>query len=750
MQPYGRTIAAGMYFLTLVAGSALASQGTPTRAEIKPFIDASDSLGNATTNWMAESMTGGVCVVDVDGDGWDDLFFPNDGAPDTPLALLGEVFPARVGNALYLNQGAAGGAVVWSANVAATAGVAGLGSKGIGCSAADYDNDGDVDLYVTNGQRGFALAGVGGMRIDGGIHIQVLDPTVFVSATTDGFYECEGRNTLSRTDGDPDSDGIPNFTDVTAGAGAGDCRHGSSSAWGDFDLDGDADLYVGNFVEPDFMAFTQAFFNATRDTLYENNGDGTFSDVTLAAGVAGRKMYNYELDGERVDSFDPFFTDSLGRTVGEDHSLTHVVGFMDYDGDRYPDIFSVSDTPGTISIYHNNQDGTFTDVTEAAGVDVMGTWMGIAWADVDGDGDFDMYNSNFGADWYTKRKTTETFIDLEAAVNNRWKKGQVSNALWRFDGVREIAIDGEPVPVPLVADIGPALNIEWGPEMAPATPDPTQIQQDQARLPTGLMHTEFSFGTAFFDFDNDSYPDLYLVGSLGRGCGASKCALPLGGEQYAMRGAGRLLQNLGLQGMVWRDVTLETETFDIDGVDYATGDRLAIDYHEHGRSCAKGDFNNDGYPDFVITNAGGFDSTLPGIPDIDPAVASPLVSKAFVPGKTFLFINPGYDNGWLKVRLIGTTSNRSALGAVVRVTLAESKRVLIDQVVSGTSYTAQHSLTLMFGLGDESVEKLEIEWPSGIVETYHDVDQNQVLTFTEGSGSDGDSDGDSDSDSDSD
>jgi hypothetical protein len=669
-------------------------------------------------------MSSGVAVVDVNGDGRDDLFFSNDGAPDMPGEMLAE-YQDQIGNSLFLNLGTSpAGSVEWSENVAEQAGVRGLGHKGIGVSAADYDNDGDQDLYVTNGQRGFGMAGFGGMRVEGGERMQPLPPDVFVSERTDGFHECEGRNTLYRNDGDTDGDGIPNFTDVTEEAGVAECRHGSSTAWADVDLDGDLDLYVGNFVEPDWMAFNEEFFNGTRDTLFRNNGDGTFTDITIEAGVPGRKMFAYDWNGERIPAFNPELEDSRGRTVGEDHSTTHVVGFMDYDGDFYPDLFSVSDAPGTIAIFHNNGDGTFTDVSEEAGVDLSGDWMGIAFGDIDGDGDLDMFNSNFGSDWFTKAKSVDTFMIADAGELNRWGKGTSANKLWRFDGVREIEVDGQVIPVPIVADIGRAMDIEWG-EVPPGTIDPAAILREQTYTPLGLEHTEFGFGSIFLDFDNDTRQDLYVVGSLGRGCGETKCETPPGGERFNQRGPGRLLQNLGNGGMSWRDVTFETQTFNIAGEDYETGERLGLDFHEQGRGAAKGDFNGDGFPDFVVTNIGGFDSNFPEVPEMQEGM------KAFTPGPTFVYLNPGYDNNWLKVKTEGTLSNRDGIGALVRVTLPSGK-VLVEQVTSGTSYLSQNSLTLIFGLGDAaSVDRVDVQWPSGWIDTLLDVGANQLINVTE-------------------
>ena len=714
---------AGFVYGHAATSARAAGEETLSRAEIKPFINASGAINHASTSWVMETMSNGVCVGDFNSDNWDDLFFPSDNAPDAPS----EFFAAFQDhdNKLYINRGDKDGdGIPEFEEVSTVAGVTGKGTKGIGCTVGDYNNDGRADLYITAGQRGFGFQGHGGIRLEGGERVEMLPTDVFVSERTDGFYECEGANILYRNDGN-DAAGVPSFTDVTDEAGVAECRQGSSAAFADIDLDGDLDLMVGNFVESEWWFFNEENFNGTRDTLFENNGDGTFTDITEQAGVGGRKMVSYRWEGQKIAAFNPDIKDSKGRTVGEDHSTTHVVGFLDYDGDRFPDLISVSDAPGVISIFHNNGDNTFTDVTEASATDIAGDWMGIAFADVDGDGDLDMFNSNFGSDWFTKKKASDTYMIADAGEFNRWGKGSPANKLWRFDGVREIEIDGRKVPVPIIADLSRSLSIEWG-EVPPATLDPDLILRDESYSPMGLEHTEFGFGSIFFDFDNDTHQDLYFVGSIIRGCGDTKCQPPPGGERFNQRGPGRLLQNLGKEGMYWREVTFDTQTFNIDKEDYQTGERVAWDYHEQGRGVAKGDFNNDGYVDFVVSNLGGPDSNLADTPTL------PNGMKEFRPGPSFLYINPGYDNHWLKVKLEGNKSNRDGIGALVRVTLP-SGRVLVEQVTSGTSYLSNHSFTLMFGLGKASrVSKLEVSWPSGEVDSFTNVRINRIVKVTEG------------------
>ena len=693
-----------------------------SRAKIKSFLNASSALNHASTSWLMETMSNGVCVGDFNADGWDDIFFPSDNAPDAPPPFFANFQDHD--NKLYINRGDKDGdGIPEFEEVSTVAGVTGKGTKAIGCTVGDYNNDGRADLYITAGQRGFGFQGHGGIRLEGGERVAILPPDVFVSERTDGFYECEGKNILYRNNGNNPA-GVPTFTNVAAEAGVEECRQGSSAAFGDIDLDGDLDLMVSNYVDSDWFFFQEEFYNGSRDTLFENNGDGTFTDITEKAGVGGRKMFSYR-EGQRIPTFNPDIKDSKDRTVGEDHSATLSVGFLDYDGDRYPDLISLSDIPGVISIFHNNGDNTFTDVTEEAATDIAGGWMGIAFADVDGDGDLDMFNPNFGSDWFTKKKASTTYLVTVAAKFNRWNKGSVVNKLWRFDGVREIEKDGRKVPVPILADLSRALSIEWG-ELPPATLDPDAIPHDKSYTPVGLEHTEFGFGSIFLDFDNDTHQDLYFAGSVFRGCGETKCQTPPGAEQMWHRGPGRLLQNLGKEAMYWRDVTFDTQTFNIDKEDYQTGERVAWDYHETGRGVAKGDFNNDGYVDFVVSNLGGTDSNLPETPTL------PNGMKEFRPGPTFLYINPGYDNHWLKVRLEGNKSNRDGIGALVRVTLP-SGRVLIKQVTSGTSYLSNHSFTLIFGLGKASrVSKLEVSWPSGEVDSFTNVRINRTVKVTEG------------------
>ena len=243
-------------------------------------------------------------------------------------------------NALYRNLGDGR-----FADVTLQAGVGDTG-WGMGCVAADYDNDGDTDLYITN----------------------------------------YGPNRLYRNNGDG------TFTDVTHEADADDPRWSTGAAFGDYDLDGELDLYVANYLDfdPDSPQPDRAFcqwkslavfcgprsLRGAADRLYRNNGDGTFTDVTTSAGVEDRdKHYGF------------------------------AVLFSDYDGDGWPDLFIANDSTPNL-LYHNQGDGSFREVGVETGVaySYQGkgqAGMGAAFGDYDGDGFLDLFVTNFAGDYNT-------------------------------------------------------------------------------------------------------------------------------------------------------------------------------------------------------------------------------------------------------------------------------------------------------------------------------------------------------------
>jgi enediyne biosynthesis protein E4 len=283
------------------------------------------SHGGTGQKYMIETLGSGVCLLDFDSDGWLDIYFVQAGAisADRPRTQT-------TGSILYRNRGDG-----TFENVTARAGLGGTG-YGMGCTAADIENDGDEDLYVT----------------------------------------AFGRNTLYRNNGDG------TFTDVTESAGVGDPRWGTSAAFGDYDNDSLPDLYVVNYVDfslannvycgdlkPGYRTYCHPkTFNGVPDVLYHNEGGGRFRDVTKQAGV-----------------YDPG-----GKGLG--------VVWGDFDSDGWQDLYVANDSTPNF-LYHNNGNGTFVEIGQRAGV-ALGeeglprAGMGIAVGDCDQDGREDLFVTN--------------------------------------------------------------------------------------------------------------------------------------------------------------------------------------------------------------------------------------------------------------------------------------------------------------------------------------------------------------------
>jgi len=532
---------------------------------IAEFNDVAQKAGLTVTNvfgekhstaYILESTGTGVAIFDYDNDGWPDIFLVN----GTTLEGSASTAPT---NHLYRNNHDG-----TFSDVTEKAGLLGTG-WGQGVCVGDYDNDGWEDLYVT-------------------------------------YY---GKNRLYHNLGGK-------FEEVAEKAGvAGDGKSwGSGCAFLDYDRDGQLDLVVANYAVFDLVQpappgkYPTCLWKgiavfcgprglpASKNILYRNLGKGRFQDVTAPS--------------------------HIDRTMG--HYCFSVSPF-DYDNDGWPDIYMACDSAPSI-LYHNNHDGTFTDIGILSGVAYNAdgreqAGMGSTVADYDGDGYLDLFRTNFSDD---------------------------TSTLYHNNG------DGTFTDVTYLAGLG--------------------------------NHTQYlGWGTMFFDFDNDGWPDLLLVNghvypevdSLQLGIEYSEPKL-----LYHSRGNGTFADVSQIAGP---GITARTPA----------------------RGLAVGDLWNDGRLSAVIVNRN--------------APPNLLVNQ-----KT-------YPNHWIEIKTVGTRSNRSGIGA--RVSISTDLRQQTSEVRSGSSYISNSDMRVHFGLGAANqIRYVEIHWPSGLAERFRKVAVDNIVTLTEGWG----------------
>ncbi len=511
-----------------------------------------------------------------------------------------------------------------------------LETTGCGVAFYDYDNDGWLDIFLVSGSR--------------------LEGFPAGQAPTSHLF----KNNRDGT-----------FTDVTAQAGLLHSGWGQGVCVGDYDNDGYEDLFVTYFG---------------KNVLYHNNGNGTFTDVTEKAGVGGNgKRWNtgcafldYDRDGH-LDLFVANYIDLDLATAPVPES-----GPCLYKG-----VMVACGPPGLNGgkniLYRNNGNGTFTDVTEQAGIlDANGTFgLGVLTADFDNDGWPDIYvaNDSTASALYQNRKNGK-FVDIamEAgcalSADGKPQAGMgVSAADYDLDGNLDIVKTNFAGDTPsLYHNIGGATF-------------------EDATFAAGLgRHTQFlGWGCGFFDMDNDGWPDILICN----------------GHVYPEVEQLKTEAGYAQQKLLYKN--LRNGRF--DDVSLQAGPGITVPVASRG--CAFGDFDNDGDIDVVV-------NTVNDYPQL-------------------LRCDSSSGHNWIKVRTIGTKSNRSGIGARLRCVTHppdESKpHQQIDEVRSGGSYISQNDLRVHFGLGKaEKVDVLEIRWPSGQVDTLKDVKVNQLIFVKEGEG----------------
>jgi hypothetical protein len=484
-------------------------------------------------------------------------------------------------------------------------------TMGGGAAFLDYNRDGRLDIFLVNS----------------GCH------KFSVNCTSSG-------NALYRQNADG------TFTDVTKAAGLTSSGYGQGVAVGDFDNDGYPDIYVTGFP---------------RNYLFHNNGDGTFTDITGKAGVAASGwstsavFFDYNHDG-LPDLF-------VARYLDWDYDKNIWCGERrpGYRTYCHPDQFK----PTSSILYRNNGDGTFTDVTKEAGVDVPGKALGAVAFDFNRDGWLDLFVANDAVRNHLFRNNkngtfTEMALDAEVAYSSM---GKPQSGM----GVDAADVDGDGWPDLWVT------NIDYEPNNLLHNNHDETFTDVTIQSHLGSVALLFSgFGTRFVDFDNDGWLDMFVLN------GHPLDNVELYHEGVSAQERPFLLHNIG--GKQFEEVGPQH------------GDVFTRKLN--GRGLAVGDFDNDGDEDILLVQNGG----------------SPILLRN----------DGGNRNAWIGFELEGTRSGRDAIGAVVTVTAGGRK--LVRELVGGASYCSAHDQRLLIGLGNaEKVTNVVINWPSGAVSTEHDL-----------------------------
>jgi hypothetical protein len=505
-----------------------------------------------------------------------------------------------------------------------------------GCGAAffDYDQDGWLDIFLVNGSR-FETAWPAGAAPVSRLYKNNRDGT-FTDVTIESGIGRSGWG-CGCCVGDFDNDGWDDlfvsywgdcslwknlgngkFVDVAAKAGvttrtkSGLKRHNTGCAFVDYDRDGRLDLFVANYIDFDpktaplpesgpcqYKGMTVACgppgLQGGKNILFHNNGDGTFTDVSAAAGIL-------KTEG----------TYGLGVAV------------FDFDNDGWPDIYVAYDSNSS-ALYRNNHDGTFREMAVEAGAAYSPdgkpqAGMGVSVADYDCDGSLDLVKTNFAGD---------------------------ATSLYRNQGSGSF--------------------------------DDQTFQSGLGRITRFL-----GWGVSFVDFDNDGWPDIVLCNGH---------VYPEVGETLTESGYRQhkvAYRNLG-NGR-FQEVTGQLGPGIMEAVP--------------GRGMAVGDFDNDGDLDLLV-------NCINDVPQL-------------------LRCDSSLKHNWIKVKAVGTKSNRTGIGARIYCTTGEHRQM--DEVRSGGSYISQGDLRVHFGLGTAATADLEVRWPSGAVDRLPKVAVNRVITVVEGQG----------------
>jgi hypothetical protein len=622
-----RATAAGL----VIAGAELI-EGNRTIAGDAHFVDVAHAAGVDFENryypaflpenrdkplafGMLKYGPGGMTAVDYDGDGFYDLFVPD----GVEARLFRNLKNGRF------------------EDVTAAAGLSGLDGVGVGLFA-DYDNDGDKDAFIS----------------------RTFKP-----------------NQLWRNNGDG------SFTDVTQKSGIGaDCCT-TVGSWGDVDNDGWLDLYVGRYLEPRTQIPTSFYArNGEPNQLYHNNGDGSFTNITDKAGVGDTGL-------------------CLGTVFG------------DYDDDGDADLYVVNDF-GRKTLYRNEGDGTFKDVTVESGTLAYGAGMSASFGDYDNDGRLDIYVANIRSEeaWFAEWPTVFRYM------LNSFRQG-----VWITD-------------MPLYLQILKQSGFGFVQVFQDMASGNTLLRNrgdgrfEDTTWQAGANPPGWFWGSGFADFDNDGWQDIYAAN----------------GWVYNDRGTEIELQFLN--NVVTKQKEYKTGAF-FNPANFGKLSWHGWERNRHLRSKGPGPDGRIGFEE--IGRAAGTDLLLNSrgvaVADFWNRGALDIAVAASTDRHALLRNEVGVRRNWLAVELTGAGpaqpkgSNRDAVGA--RVTIIYKGQRQMREVALGDGYASQNSLRLYFGLGGERSQatgaeapaglELIVKWPrSGIVQRFKDVPADQIVGIEEG------------------
>jgi len=554
-----------------------------------------------------------------------------------------------------------------------------LKSRGApGVAVWDYDNDGDMDIYVTNGPGVPNGLYQNQYRENNG---QVIFKELAISAGVDATSQDSSGVCYGDIDNDGDSDlmvlgnghenrlfennGDGSFNDITMASGvAGDRENSTACSMGDIDNNGLLDLVVANTFDmrTHDVIFNVGFEKSQHNVLYKNMGDNIFGDISRASGFNNNAL--------------------MPATNNGLPTLSWAIAMVDYDLDGDIDIMQADDQggfPGNafggsdrgyIQLFENNGEGVFNNVTFERNLNKLGTWMGLAYGDFNRDGHLDVFVSNFGdsgldSRWFFQTPGTKIFMDSAES-----------------DGI----------------------------------------------FPLGSV---FGWGASAPDYDNDGDTDIIYHGGM-----QSTAVL--------VTNPGAVLNNNGV-GQFSRDLG-------------AFPARTHNPIRRNVQGLAVGDINNDGFTDVVSVSSfdiyddtpfingisGGefaFDSYEVEFFKLLDAESGLLQWGGYVlpNGSLSVAINSASNgNNWTQLKLVGSIGitqagrvNRDAIGAVIKVTRISGEVISVQPVLGGASYASQDSLLLTVGMGQENQVNVEIIWPGGLVSKFFKVKKGERLIIPE-------------------